>query len=142
MNYNRMLAMVLGWVLLVVGLLGFVSPLTQSVSAPFTGVPAPRLLGIFEVNGLHNVVHVLSGAFLLAGAYMMGGANARMANMVLGAVYLVVFLVGALVAPLSDLIAIDAADNGLHLVLGIVLLAVPFMMKDDAKMGMGNKPAM
>lgn len=131
-NYNRLLAMVLGWVLLVVGVLGFVPGITTNAPGPFAGhdtANPTKILGIFEVNALHSVVHAISGIFLLAGAYMAGGANARMFNIILGVVYLVVFLAG-LIPAVSDLVAINAMDDGLHLILGIVLLAIPFMAKE------------
>jgi len=131
-NYNRMLAMILGWVLLLVGVLGFIPGITQHGPGPVTGhgTPPAKILGIFEVNMIHSVVHVLSGLVLLAGAYMAGGANARTYNIVLGAVYIVVFLAGIAVSSIADAVAIDAADNGLHAVLGVVLLAVPFLAKE------------
>ena len=139
-NYNRLLAMVFGWVLLVVGILGFIPGITVNGPGPVTGHSAPpaRVIGIFEVNVLHSVVHVLSGVVLLAGAYMMAGANARTYNLVLGVVYVVVFLAGLLVAPIANLVAIDTADNALHLLLGVVLLAVPFVAKDTLKTGGRN----
>ncbi|MEA3200442.1 MAG: hypothetical protein QOE90_1870 [Thermoplasmata archaeon] len=136
-NYNKLLAMILGWVLVLVGVLGFIPGITQTDSSgtqSVTGVDHPgQILGIFEVNYLHSIVHVLSGAFLLVGAYMSGGANARMFNIILGVVYIVVFLAG-FVRPIADLVAINGMDDGLHLVLGIVLLAVPFLVKEEAPM--------
>src|SRR5581483_2909412 len=107
-NYNRMLAMILGWVLLLVGVLGFIPGITQHGPGPVTGhgTPPAKILGIFEVNMIHSVVHVLSGLVLLAGAYMAGGANARTYNIVLGAVYIVVFLAGIAVSSIADAVAI------------------------------------
>lgn len=130
-NYNRLLAMILGWVLVLVGILGFVPGITQNGAGPVTGhnTPPSTLLGIFEVNILHSIVHLVSGLFLLAGAYVAGGANARMYNIILGAVYIIVFLAG-FVPAIADLLAINATDAGLHVVLGVVLLAVPFLVKE------------
>src|SRR5579884_3630253 len=127
-NYNRLLAMILGWVLLLVGVIGFIPGITTNAPGPFTGhdtANPTKVLGIFEVNTLHSIVHALSGIFLLIGAYAAGGANARMFNIILGVVYVVVFLAG-FVPAIADLVAINGLDDGLHIVLGIVLLAVPF----------------
>jgi uncharacterized membrane protein HdeD (DUF308 family) len=130
-NYNRLLAMVLGWVLLLVGVIGFIPGITTNGPGPTTGhgTPPAQALGLFEVNVVHSLVHTLSGIFLLIGAYAAGGINARMYNIILGVVYLVVFLAG-FVPAIADALAINAMDAGLHIVLGVVLLAVPFLVKE------------
>jgi len=116
-NYNRLVAQVLGAVLVLVGLLGFVND---------------PVLGLFDVNPLHNAVHLLSGALLLAAAFMDHGRNARLANMVLGAVYLVV-AAGTWIPGLNDAFALNVPDAGLHALLGIVLLGVAFGMKGETR---------
>lgn len=120
-NYNRLVAQIVGAVLVLVGLLGFVL------------VPSGDglLLGLFGVNLLHNLVHLLSGAILLGAAFMQGGRNARLTNMILGAVYIVV-AVATWIGPLADLFNLDMMDAGLHAVIGLVLLGVAFAMKGDA----------
>lgn len=131
MNYNKLVAQILGIVLVLVGILGFV------MTSP--------LLGIFAVNMLHNVVHLASGAVLLIGAYVAGGRNARLINMVFGAVYLLVALVGFLgIESINHMVGNGANDGGivladpiLHALLAIVLLAVAFAMKQDTMMGSG-----
>ena len=124
---NKMVAMVLGAVLVLIGILGFVPAL----------VPGGLLLGILGVNALHNVIHLLTGAILLGAAYMNEGRNARLTNMVLGGVYLLVALVGfaapgfmnGLVA--SQEVAMNPASI-IHLLLGVVLLGVAFMQRTEA----------
>lgn len=120
-NYNRLVAQILGAVLVLVGLLGFVM-----------GAGDYKLLGIFGVNMLHNVVHLLSGAVLLGAAFMDNGRNARLTNIVLGVVYLIV-AAAAFIAPIGDLFNMtgDYADAGLHALIGVVLLGVAFTMKGD-----------
>lgn len=117
-NYNRLVAQVLGAVLVLVGLIGFVND---------------PVLGVFDVNVLHNVVHLLSGGVLLAAAFMDGGRNARLTNMVLGVVYLVV-AAATWIGPLQDLFALNMADAGLHALIAIVLLGVAFAMKGETRM--------
>lgn len=121
-NYNRLVAQIVGAVLVLVGLLGF-------VLVPGEGM----LLGLFGVNTLHNVVHLLTGAILLGAAFVADGRNARLTNMILGAVYLVV-AVATWIGPLADLFNLDVMDAGLHAAIGLVLLGVAFTMKGDTMM--------
>jgi hypothetical protein len=132
-NPNKLVGMILGVVLVLVGIIGFVPALITNKA----------LLGIFGVNTLHNIVHLLTGAVLLAGAYMDGGRNARMVNMVLGIVYALVAIVGFLqIQAINDLLYTGKpydglggyADALLHGLLAVVLLAVSFTMKEDTMM--------
>lgn len=125
-NLNKTIGIVFGVVFLAVGLLGFVLN--------------PTLIA-FGVNPLHNLVHLASGAVLLAGALMNDGRNARTVNMTFGAVYLLVALLGFVTHGLTDaLLASDAdafpfADAALHAVLGIALVGSGIVFKDDASAG-------
>lgn len=124
-NANRLVAQILGGVLVLVGILGFIPGVVMDGA----------LLGIFGVNSLHNVVHLLTGAILLGAAYMDGGKNVRMTNMVLGGVYLVVALVNFLpVDAVNEMVnahrGVAYADAALHALLGIALLGVAFAAKD------------
>lgn len=123
-NYNKLVAWILGVVLVLVGVLGFV------MTSP--------LLGVFDVSLVHNIVHLLTGAILIAGAAIDGGRNARLVNMVLGAVYLLVAVVGFAAPDLTNTLlggttttpAIGVEDHVLHVFLGVVLLGVAFMMRE------------
>ena len=112
---QALFAKVLGVILLLVGLLGF------AMSSP--------LLGLFSVNPLHNVVHVVSGIVLLWAGFAMGGEHAKTANMVFGAVYLLVAILGFL-GVLDGILGPAGmsmlADNVLHLLIGVVTLGVAF----------------
>ncbi len=107
------LTRLLGVVLVVVGLLGF-----------FMTSP---LLGIFEVDVLHNVIHLASGAIAL----VVGGnqAMARMYLIIFGFVYAGVALLGYMQGNVLGLFAVNAADNVLHAVIGAVCLVVGFGSK-------------
>jgi hypothetical protein len=106
--------LIVGATLVLVGLLGF-------IAEPDFGVDAGSDLIIFEVNGVHNLVHLGSGAFLLA---LMGRRDtARTAALAFGLVYLVVTVIGF--ADGSDILGIfpiDAEDNVLHLLLTLAAL--------------------
>src|SRR5262245_34067028 len=117
---NSLAAGVVGAVFVVVGLLGF----TVSGGHSVAGHAGGQLLGLFQVNTLHNILHLAVGAAMIAAA-IAGTRAARLANTGIGAVYLVLGVLGLFITgdnPLN-VIALNGADNGLHLVIGGVLLA-------------------
>ncbi len=101
----------LGAVFIVVGLLGFFNN---------------PILGIFKVNLLHNLIHLISGvlAIVFAGR---GEMQARMFAKVFGVVYLLVGVLGFVPGLLDKLIAANhPSDTILHLLLGVVFLVLGF----------------
>src|SRR3954468_10914099 len=86
---NRLVATIFGAVYILVGLLGFA--VTGGVG--FISTEGGLLLGIFEVNPLHNIAHLLIGAALLATGLMSVRA-AKTTNVTIGAVYLLLGIVG------------------------------------------------
>jgi hypothetical protein len=117
---NRLVATIFGAVYLLVGLLGFA--VTGGVG--FIATKGGLLLGIFEVNPLHNVAHLLIGAALL----FAGLANVRAAkttNTIVGAAYLLLGIVGFfLVGTAANILALNTFDHFLHLASALVLLGV------------------
>lgn len=117
---NRIVATIFGAVYLLVGLLGFA--VTGGVG--FIATEGGLLLGIFEVNPLHNIAHLLIGAALL----IAGLANVRAAkgvNITVGAVYLLLGIVGFfLVGTAANILALNVPDHFLHLGSAVVLLGV------------------
>lgn len=69
-------AFVFGIVFLLVGIVGFIPGLTTAHSHPDVEVTTGLglALGLFPVNILHNVVHLLFGAWGLAASRSVGGA--------------------------------------------------------------------
>lgn len=119
---NTLVAFAFGAVFVVVGLLGF----TVSGGHHAAGVEGGELVGLFQVNVLHNLVHLAAGAAMI-GAAVAGARAARLANQVFGLVYLAVGLVGLVaVGTSANILALNGADNGLHLVLGAALTVVGF----------------
>ena len=117
---NRLLATVFGAIYLVVGLLGFA--VTGGLS--FIATEGNLLLGLFAVNPLHNIAHLLIGAALLI-AGLSNVAAARSVNTAVGAVYLLLGIVGFfLVGTAFNILALNTADHFLHLGSAIVLLGV------------------
>ena len=99
-------ALVFGATLLLAGILGFFYTADFS-----TGDDAGRdaLIGVFDVNGWHNVVHILSGLLGLALARSWRGAK----------LYAWGFVIGDGESILR-LIAINTADNFLHLAISLL----------------------
>jgi hypothetical protein len=119
-------ATVVGVVFLLVGVLGFVPGITSSYdSLSFASHHSDaRLLGLFQVSVLHNLVHLLFGVAGLALARTVRGARGYL--VVGGIVYLVLFLYGLLVPEDSsaNFVPLNAADDVLHLVLGLGMVAL------------------
>ncbi len=115
-------AVILGIVFLAVGILGFFpNPLVSPT-------------GLFVVNTTHNIVHLASGAVLLAGAYSTLGAS--LALKVVGAVYALVAILGLIMGGpmLLGLVAMNTADHWLHVILAVVILAAGFLLEDEPAM--------
>jgi hypothetical protein len=116
---NRLVATVFGAVYLLVGLVGFA--VTSGIG--FFSTEGANLI-IFEVNPLHNVIHLAIGAALLY-AGLKNVQTARTVNAGVGGVYLLVGVLGLflLSSPLN-IIALNGADNVLHLASAVLLLGV------------------
>ncbi|MBA2446380.1 MAG: DUF4383 domain-containing protein [Nocardioidaceae bacterium] len=125
-NLPRLLATLVGATFLLVGVLGFIPGVTTNYDTlPFAGHEGEaRLLDLFEVSVLHNLVHLLYG---VAGLAM--GRKARTAVTYLiggGAVYLVLWVYGLLIDQKSaaNFVPLNDADNWLHLGLGLGMIAL------------------
>ncbi|MBO3747778.1 DUF4383 domain-containing protein [Streptosporangiaceae bacterium NEAU-GS5] len=121
-SLNTLLGYGFGAVYLLVGLVGFA--VTSGVG--FAAHEGHDFL-FFELNPLHNIIHIAIGV-LLAGAAYIGRASA--ANTLVGAVYAAVGVVGLFLTS-SDLniLALNHPDNFLHLATATVLLGVGLSRK-------------
>jgi hypothetical protein len=116
---NRLLGAVFGVVYLLVGLAGFA--VTGGVG--FAATDGKPLI-VFDVNPLHNIVHILVGALLAVGAWQ-GPRIAKSVNTLVGAVYLLVGIVGLfMIGTSANILALNGADNVLHFASAILLLGV------------------
>lgn len=115
-------AMWVGVVILVVGLVGFVPAL----------VPDGKVLGLFLVDPLHNIVHVLTGALAIVAAKSSESA-AKTYFKVFGAVYALVTVLGFMTGTgLFGLLPVNIFDNLLHLVIAALYLYIGFGGKSSA----------
>ena len=120
-------AYAVGAVLLLVGLIGFAA---DSAFDTGQGIDGGKLLGIFEVNGIHNLVHLASGLLLLAVAPKR--ATARAGVIAFGLVYGLVTLIGLIDGEdVLGLIPVNPADNVLHIALTAAALVAGFVSRDD-----------
>jgi hypothetical protein len=120
----RRVAMVFGIVFLLVGILGLVSPGGMSM-----GVASPgMILGLFPVNLLHNIVHLLFGVWGLMASRSFTGA--KMFAQVGGVIYIVLAICGWLLPNTFGLLPNGGNDIWLHALFGLVLAGVGFTAKD------------
>ncbi|WP_137845868.1 DUF4383 domain-containing protein [Microbacterium sp. 2FI] len=134
---NRLVATIFGAVYLVVGALGFA--VTGGVG--FVATEGGLLLGIFEVNPLHNVAHLLiGGALLVAG--LSSAVAAKTVNVIVGATYLLLGIVGFfLVGTALNILALNTFDHFLHLASAIVLLGVGLAAERNARAELSSRTA-
>ena len=114
---NKTLVTLLGVVLLAIGLLGFIND---------------PVLGLFDVNGTHNVIHLTSGAlaFLLLAR---GEAGAILFGKIMAVVYGLVTVLGFIQVPdgglLLGLVEVNTMDHILHLILTVIFAYIGFVNK-------------
>jgi hypothetical protein len=112
----QVFALVIGATLVAAGIAGFFYNASFGTG---DGTERDAVFGILDVNGWHNVVHVLTGAIGLAvsGAY----DGSRVYALGFGAIYLVVALLGFVAGDgdeIFNLIPVNTEDNVLHLLIG------------------------
>ena len=106
-------ALIVGATLVLVGVIGFLANAAFQFGTPHD---SDNLLGIFEVNGIHNLVHIATGALLLAGAGRADTAFTVTAIFV--AAYALVTIIGLVQGDtVLGIIPVNAADNVLHIAL-------------------------
>lgn len=132
---------VVGAVFLLVGVLGFIPGITtnyESLGLAGHGSEA-LLLGIFQVSVLHNLVHLLFG---VAGI-LMARTRTQSRNFLLygGIVYLALWLYGLVIGhdTPANFIPVNNADNWLHLVLGLGMVALALLLSRNPDRGASER---
>jgi len=121
---------------LAIGVLGFIPGITSHYGQmEFAGHTSDaKLLGVFEVSILHNIVHLLFGVVGLAAGrstslsaqrFLLGG----------GVVYLVLWVYGLAVGKeaKANFVPLNNADNWLHLLLGAAMIVLAVMLGSMTK---------
>ncbi len=113
-----------GIVYVLIGILGFIPGITVPAADPGPVPGEGLLLGIFAVNWVHNSAHLVVGAVLIWGgrsATMVGTINKIMAGV------FVVLVVGSVIAPIVEGVAINPPDTALHLISALLTGYLGFM---------------
>ena len=117
-------ALIFGVVFLLVGVLGFIPGATTNYDElSFAGHHSEaKLLGIFQVSALHNIVHLLFGVAGLALARSISAARGYLIWG--GVVYALLLLYGLFVDHDSsaNFVPLNTADNWLHAVLAVAMI--------------------
>jgi primosomal replication protein N len=120
----KKLAIAFGIVFVLIGILGW-------VPNPLVGMGA-----LFDTNHAHDLVHLVFGLILLVVGFL-ASKHAALALKALGVVYLLIAVLGFMLAQdgglLLGLVATNMADHLLHVVLGVVLLVAGFIAHDDTE---------
>ena len=90
-----------------------------------------KLIGVFEVSILHNIVHLLFGVAGLALARTWGGARSYLLGG--GAVYVVLWLYGLVIdkGTAANFVPVNSADDWLHLVLGLGMIGLGLVLSRE-----------
>jgi len=119
-------ALVVGVVFLLVGILGFIPGVTtHHDDMMFAGHESMgKLFGLFQVSVLHNLVHLLFGVVGLLASRAVRAS--RLYLLIGGAVYLVLWVYGLIIDPMSgaNFVPLNNPDNWLHLGLGVGMIAL------------------
>jgi Domain of unknown function (DUF4383) len=115
-----------GLALLLAGVFGFISDSSFDTG---DGVQGDLFLG-FEVNAIHNLIHVASGLVLLVASPKR--ASARAVALGFGLVYGLVAIIGLIDGEdVLGLIPINSADNLLHIALAALGIFTGLISRDD-----------
>jgi hypothetical protein len=117
----RLYAALVGGALVIAGIIGFFYDASFETG---DDLQADAVLGILDVNGWHNLVHLTIGLLGLAAA----GYAARTYALAVGLVYLILAIWGFFetedgFGALLDVVPVNTEDNFLHLILGLTGLA-------------------
>ena len=117
-------SLVFGATLLLVGIIGFFVNSSFDTGSNLNGDD----LILFEVNGWHNIVHILSG--LLGLALWRRRDTAYSFALGFGIVYFAVFVWGLIQDPILNLIPVNGADHVLHALIALAGIGAAMASKD------------
>ena len=123
------MAALFGVVFLLVAILGFIPGVTEDTDELFTfGEPGALLLGIFGVNIVENIIHLLFGIAGLALARTHAGARSYFLGG--GVIYVLVGVLYLIVGHDTglNLLGVNTESDYLHLVLGVLMLLFGFAL--------------
>ena len=126
-GWLRTITTAVGAVFLLVGVLGFIPGITTNYGdLLFAGhMSDAKLLGVFEVSVLHNVVHLLFGIVGILAA-RNGAVTSAWYLLIGGLVYAALWIYGLAVdeGSQANFVPLNSADNWLHLVLAVAMIVL------------------
>ena len=122
----KRVAMIFGVVAIIIGILGFT---VQGGMQMGDAANAPQLFGLFPINLLHNLAHLLLGIWGILAARTFSAAQAYCK--LGGMIYLALTVIGLIDPTTFGLIPIGGNDIFLHTVLGVLLVWVGFVSKEE-----------
>jgi len=130
-NSAQSIASLLGVVLIVIGILGFIPDVTvQNDSIAFAGQGSEaKLIGVFQVSVLLNLIWIAIGIAGIVLAKTPAGARGFLIGG--GIVCLGLWMLG--LAHAGKWIPVNAADDWLQLGLGVALLGLGFATRESIR---------
>lgn len=124
----KRITLIFGIVFIVVGIIGFIPGITTRDG---------YLLGLFEVNWVHNLVHLVTGiiALLVCGK----DEYAKLFFQVFGIIYAAVTVLGFVFAGNLLIMHVNMWDNFLHLVIAVFALYMGYGFKEPKIAKSGTK---
>ena len=128
MGLARGYAAVIGVVLVLVGLLGF-------IGNPIVGSSASH--PIFVTDTVHNLIHLITGALALYVAFGLRGEQQVLGVAAIGVLYAALFVLTLINRKLFDMLSepVNPADHLLHIVLAIASVAVAWYVRSGQGRG-------
>jgi hypothetical protein len=138
----QLLATLVGATFLLVGILGFIPGITSHLygGLDFAGHNSQaKLLHVFQVSWLHNIVHIAFGIAGLVLARTWAGARTYLIGG--GVIYLVLWIYGLIVGQDSsaNFVPLNTADDWLHFLLGVGMIGLGFVTTRDRRLA--ERPA-
>ena len=116
-------AQIFGWVFVLVAVWGFF----VTGGSMEAGPDAPAILGLFPVNVLHNLAHLILGVWGIVASRSFGSAKSY--AQIAGILYLLLTVLGLVDPTAFGMIPLGGGDIALHAVLGLILAGVGFTAK-------------
>lgn len=113
----RMIAIAFGVIMIFVGIIGFLPTFVQD----------GLLFGYFEVNALHNMIHIVTGVLAIMASTSL--YYTRLFFQVFGVVYLLVAILGFVLRGDLFVMHVNTADNFLHVAIAAFSLYLGFLFK-------------
>lgn len=109
---TRILAILFGISFIFAGVAGFLPALTTNGA----------LLGIFEVNTMHNLVHIASGVLAIMASTTL--KSTKLFFLYFGFAYLLAGIIGLVRGGDLFMMHVNLADNILHISIGVLCLLI------------------